>query len=61
MHYCSKVLDLRDFLMLLKEVSYVYQGCIYLIKDAVKSEIVKQYITIKMLSILVHFKFIPVM
>jgi len=42
--------------MLLKEVSYVYQGCIYLITNAVKSEIVKQYITIKMFSILVHFK-----
>jgi len=30
--YCSKVWGRKDFFMVLKEVSYAHQGCVYLIR-----------------------------
>ncbi len=35
------------FLIFLKEASYAHQGCIYLIKNAVISNIVKYYYNLK--------------
>ncbi len=37
----QKIGIVKDFLMLLKEVSYTYQGCIYLIKNTIKINIIK--------------------
>ncbi len=38
MYTTSQKIEIIKFLMLLKEVSYTYQGCVYVIKNTIKKE-----------------------